>query len=118
MHDAFQRCFAEGAEKVVLVGTDCPGLSGRIMLRAFDELNQAPVVLGPARDGGYYLIGLTGIPPKLFEGIPWGTDQVLPLTLDLAKRLELPVTLLIPLDDVDRPEDLLKMEPRLKEGDK
>ncbi len=110
MHDAFQRCFAEGAEKVVLVGTDCPGLSGRIMLRAFDELNQAPVVLGPARDGGYYLIGLTGIPPKLFEGIPWGTEQVLPLTLDLAKRLELPVTLLIPLDDVDRPEDLEKID--------
>ncbi len=106
MHTALQRCFGEGAEKVVIVGTDCPGLSGRIMLRAFDELEQTPLVLGPARDGGYYLIGLTGVPPKLFEGIPWGTDKVLEMTLDLAKRLELPVTLLIPLDDVDCPDDL------------
>ena len=117
MHSAFQRCFSEGAEKVVIVGTDCPGLSGRIMLRAFDELDQAPLVLGPARDGGYYLIGLTGVPPKLFEGIPWGTDQVLRMTVDLAKRLELPVTLLIPLDDVDRPEDLEKTDLRYLEED-
>ncbi len=117
MHAAFQRCFGEGAEKVVIVGTDCPGLSGRIMLRAFDELDQTPLVLGPARDGGYYLIGLTGVPPKLFEGIPWGTDRVLEMTMDLAKRLELPVTLLIPLDDVDRPEDLQMTELRYLEED-
>lgn len=117
MHAAFQRCFGEGAEKVVIVGTDCPGLSGRIMLRAFDELDQAPLVLGPALDGGYYLIGLTGVPPKLFEGIPWGTDQVLRRTVDLAKRLELPVTLLIPLGDVDRPEDLKKTDLRYLEED-
>jgi rSAM/selenodomain-associated transferase 1 len=117
MHTAFQRCFSEGAGKVVIVGTDCPGLSGRIMLRAFDELDHAPLVLGPARDGGYYLIGLTGLPPKLFEGIPWGTDQVLQLTVNLAKRLELPVNLLIPLDDVDRPEDLEKTNLRYLEED-
>ena len=117
MHTALQRCFAEGAERVVIVGTDCPGLSGRIMLRAFDELEQAPLVLGPARDGGYYLIGLTGVPPKLFEGIPWGTDRVLEMTMDLAKRLELPLTLLIPLDDLDRPEDLEMIDVSPKEED-
>jgi glycosyltransferase A (GT-A) superfamily protein (DUF2064 family) len=61
---------------------------------------------GPAREGGHYLIGLTGVPPKLFEGIPWGTNRVLRSTVERAKRLELPLTLLIPLDDVDRPEDL------------
>jgi len=115
MHDAFQRCFGDGAEKVVIVGTDCPGLSARIMLHAFDGLDHRPLVLGPATDGGYYLIGLTGAPPKLFEGIPWGTDQVLPLTMELARRLELPATLLIPLNDVDRPEDLKKSKMYLEE---
>ncbi len=117
MHDALQRCFSEGAEKVVIAGTDCPGLTGRLMLRAFDELDQASLVLGPARDGGYYLIGLTGTPPKLFEGIPWGTDRVLELTLDLAKRLELAVSLLIPLDDIDRPEDLVSASLQYLEED-
>jgi len=95
-------------QNVILLGSDCPDISASLLQDALDSLHHHDMVIGPAHDGGYYLIGLTGVPPKLFEGIPWGTGQVLQLTVDLARRLELPVTLLVPLDDVDRPEDLEK----------
>lgn len=63
-------------------------------------------MLGPATDGGYYLIGLSRFVPQVFEAIDWGTDQVLQQTLDCAGRLQLRTTQLDPLSDVDRPEDL------------
>jgi uncharacterized protein len=104
------RAFTEGFQKdyrrIVLVGTDCPGLSAGLVRKAFTDLLQQYVVLGPANDGGYYLIGLQKPAPDLFEGIAWGTSEVLRSTLRIASNLELSVSLLEPLDDVDRPEDL------------
>lgn len=103
---AFSRAFAEGAEKVVIVGADCPGLSPEILGNAFAALNGHDLVLGPARDGGYYLVGLARPAPELFAGIPWGEDGVLAASLARAAGLNLSHQLLAPLSDLDRPEDL------------
>ncbi|MBW2307584.1 MAG: TIGR04283 family arsenosugar biosynthesis glycosyltransferase [Deltaproteobacteria bacterium] len=106
MARAFSEAFHEGMEQVVLVGTDIPGLTVDLMQRAFNELTCADVVLGPARDGGYYLIGLRRPIPQLFVDMPWGTDEVLEQTRRISDELGLSVTFLDFLDDVDRPEDL------------
>lgn len=106
MRQAFSASFAEGFQKVVIIGADCPALSPCILEEAFCQLAKAGVVIGPARDGGYYLLGLQLFLPELFTGIDWGTADVLSQTLKKAQRLEVTVKLLEPLADVDRPEDL------------
>ncbi|MBI5116021.1 TIGR04283 family arsenosugar biosynthesis glycosyltransferase [Candidatus Poribacteria bacterium] len=106
MAGAFSEAFAEGAEKVVLVGTDCPGLNVSIAEEAFRALRHSDVVLGPASDGGYYLIGLKRVTPQLFDGISWGATEVLEQTLKTANDLGLSTAFVSKLDDVDRVEDL------------
>jgi rSAM/selenodomain-associated transferase 2/rSAM/selenodomain-associated transferase 1 len=106
MSQAFNEAFSAGIGRVIIVGTDIPGLSGGLVQTACEALKENDVVLGPAKDGGYYLIGLRKPMPQLFGGIPWGTGEVLPKTLGIAADLKLQVFLLEPLDDVDRPEDL------------
>lgn len=103
---AFQETFQSGAKRVVTVGSDCPGLTPEILRQAFDGLVDHDLVLGPARDGGYYLIGLNRCLSPLFVDIPWGTDEVFIRTRDTAQRLDLSQYLLEPLDDIDRPQDL------------
>jgi glycosyltransferase A (GT-A) superfamily protein (DUF2064 family) len=73
---------------------------------AFDQLQHHSLVLGPARDGGYYLIGLREPQPRLFEGIPWSSATVLATTVERADQLGLMPAYLATLSDVDRPEDL------------
>ncbi len=96
---------------MVIIGSDIPELTADIIQRAFDELKTKDLVLGPAADGGYYLIGLhravfKPAGPPLFTGIRWGTDQVLKQTVTAAKKQGLRCILLETLKDVDRPEDL------------
>ena len=102
---------ARAAERspVVLLGADVPDLSVRHVAAAAAALvGGAEVVIGPAEDGGYYLLGLGATLPWLFEDMPWGTDAVLAITLRrLAERGIVPV-LLDTLADLDRPEDLLR----------
>lgn len=98
--------FEAGCTAVAVIGTDCPGLTRQMLADAFDCLTRADVVLGPAQDGGYYLIGMTRRIDGLFAGVPWGTERVLRITLAAADRLGLIVALLPTLGDVDRPEDL------------
>ncbi len=105
MRDAFNALLADGSS-AVLIGTDSPGLSPRILGDAFEALDTADLVLGPATDGGYYLIGLRRPAPALFERMPWGTAAVREETLARAARLGLRVRLLEELDDVDEPADL------------
>jgi rSAM/selenodomain-associated transferase 2/rSAM/selenodomain-associated transferase 1 len=106
MAGALRQGFQEGMEKVVIVGTDCPGLSEDLAQQAFARLDQSEVALGPAKDGGYYLIGLRRPVEELFRGVPWGTGGVLAKTREIARNLDLRVSLLESLSDVDRPEDL------------
>ena len=106
MTHAFRNAFQSGAERVVIVGSDSPGLPVDYLAQAFRFLEEAPLVIGPARDGGYYLVGLRRPCPELFESIPWSTAEVLPRTLDRAARLGLSVRLLPEYFDVDRPADL------------
>jgi len=90
----------------VIVGTDCPWLAPRHFEEAIARLGEVDVVIGPALDGGYYLLGLRRIVPEIFRGIPWGTARVLDSTREVIERLDLRLSLLDPLGDVDLPEDL------------
>ncbi|MEH1808770.1 TIGR04282 family arsenosugar biosynthesis glycosyltransferase [Nostoc sp.] len=102
LFDAFQ----SGAKKVIIIGTDCPGVNAQILATAFEKLHDFDLVLGPAIDGGYYLIALRQPIPELFVNIEWGTAQVFQTTVDIAQKLNLSYVNLSPLADVDRPEDL------------
>jgi rSAM/selenodomain-associated transferase 2/rSAM/selenodomain-associated transferase 1 len=108
---AFDEAFGAGIEAVVIVGSDIPEISTDIIQQAFEVLQKNDLVLGPAHDGGYYLIGMQRAAalraiPQLFEGIKWGSSAVLAQTLQIAKTLGLSFVLLESLTDVDRPEDL------------
>ena len=103
---AFAEAFREGTQRTVIIGTDCPEITPKLVRESFDRLAGCDVVLGPATDGGYYLIGLRRPSPELFAGIPWGSQRVFQDTLLRADELSLEVSLLKTLSDVDRPEDL------------
>lgn len=107
---AFRNSFNSGVDKVAIVGTDCPALTAAILAEAFAQLSQHDLVLGPAKDGGYYLIGLCRSHPELFQGIEWGTDEVFAKTRAIAQNLNLNIAYLATLADVDRPEDLLGLD--------
>jgi len=104
MNQAFAQAFASGMAPVVLIGTDCPGLTEGGLRQAFLSLQESDLVLGPALDGGYYLIGLNEPRPFLFDDIAWGTPSVLEQTL--AKANPLNTSQLAALHDIDRPQDL------------
>lgn len=109
---AFARAFGQGEDKVVVVGTDCPDLTTAHIHRAFELLDESDLVLGPAEDGGYYLLGLNRLENNLFASIPWGTAEVLQVTLYKARLLGLKTILLEQLSDVDRPGDLRRLRKR------
>jgi uncharacterized protein len=98
---------AAGADRVAIVGTDTPHVPQASYLRAFALLDEADVVLGPALDGGYYLVAAKTSRPELFVGVPMGTEMVLAETLARAASARLVVVLLPPLRDLDRVEDLV-----------
>ncbi len=106
MKRAFSEAFQQGLNRVVIIGSDCPGITKVTARTAFELLGQFDVVLGPANDGGYYLIGLCRETEQLFRDIPWGTSEVRARTVEIASQLGLRVVHLEPLDDVDRAEDL------------
>lgn len=105
--------FQNSAEYVIIIGTDCPGVNEQILATAFKQLQIFDLVLGPAIDGGYYLIGLRQVIPELFSHIAWGTAQVYQQTLEIALKLNLSFFHLPTLADVDRPEDLAIWEQTL-----
>ena len=115
MQRAFEDAFGFGAAAAVIIGTDIPDITGADIQKAFDALRQKNMVLGPAKDGGYYLIGLqkNAFSPAfgdLFAGIKWGERDVLKKTLKIATGLGLSYSLLKEMDDVDRPEDIFIWE--------
>jgi rSAM/selenodomain-associated transferase 1 len=94
-----------GADAVVLVGADGPTLPLAFIGRAFEELQRADVVLGPATDGGYYLIGCARRVPPVFDGVEWGTSRVLTQTMAQLPAPDWRLSLLPPWYDVDTPAD-------------
>jgi rSAM/selenodomain-associated transferase 1 len=115
--DAFARAFRRGAVRVAIVGSDVPGVTRDTALGALAALDEADVVLGPAEDGGYYLIALRAPHPELVRGIDWSTFAVLGQTLARAAVVGLAVRRLETLRDVDTLDDLRAawpaLEPRL-----
>lgn len=103
---AFRSSFARGYDAVMIVGTDCPDLTTAVLAEGFVGLQNQVLTIGPAIDGGYYLIGLQRLVPELFEGIAWSTPTVLSETLKIIDRLQLKVLLLPCLRDIDVPQDL------------
>lgn len=119
MSAALANAFQEGYASVVIIGSDIPDIASDIVQQAFKRLHHDDLVLGPAGDGGFYLIGIQLAAwhqgcAGLLEGISWGTDQVLSQTLDGAEKLGLGYALLDRLQDVDRPEDLAVWNQTLK----
>jgi rSAM/selenodomain-associated transferase 2/rSAM/selenodomain-associated transferase 1 len=105
MRHAVASALKQGCRQAVLMGTDVPSVKTDHLRAAFDLLENSDVVLGPSRDGGYWLIGLRR-PADLFTGIAWGTDRVLEQTLAAARRLKLRTALLPPLRDIDHASDV------------
>lgn len=109
MAHAFEHAL-ESAKAAVIIGTDCPALTKDIVAEAFAALESgSDVVLGPAEDGGYYLIGLKHAAPELFAGIEWGGDRVFVDTIAKLEQAQLSCHALPTLWDVDRPEDLQRL---------
>lgn len=109
---AFGELLAGPDDRAVIVGADCPDLAPVVIRRAFEALGRQDVVLGPAEDGGYYLIGLRRRVPALFEGVHWGGGTVLAETLERARHAGLGVELLVTLGDIDTPEDVVRFVAR------
>lgn len=103
---AFAHHFSRGDAPVIAIGADAPGVTAAVIHDALRSLRDADVVVGPAVDGGYYLIGLTRPAPELFQGIPWSTEGVLGTTRARCGDLGLRVTMLTLLRDLDTAEDL------------
>ncbi len=96
---------AAGFARTLIIGTDCPDLTLADLREAREALSSNDLVLGPAEDGGYWLIGMRRCHAELFRSIPWGTDQVLAVTLERARAAGLTVELLRTLADVDTAAD-------------
>jgi len=110
----FYGAFRREVLRVVVVGCDSPTLPLEVVDDAFEDLARVDVTLGPAADGGYYLIGARLFLPDLFRAISWGTEDVLRQTRDVLDRLGHRYHLLVPWYDVDRPGDLEKLREEIR----
>ena len=106
---AFQEALEPGPGRMVVIGSDSPQLPVQWVARAFEELESHELIIGPARDGGYYLLGVRRVHPFLFEEIPWGTSQVYRETVRRARRQGVSIASLPALDDVDVEESVARL---------
>ncbi|MDF1559591.1 MAG: TIGR04282 family arsenosugar biosynthesis glycosyltransferase [Bacteroidales bacterium] len=108
MSNAFMESFSKGYERTVLIGSDCFELTPEVINKAFESLRNSDCVIGPATDGGYYLIGLRRAIPELFLGITWGSSEVLNQTIHIMDHRAISYSMIDALNDVDRLEDVMK----------
>ena len=106
MQNAFSTLFKEGYNQVVIIGSDCPELTTAIIEDAFEMVKQNDLVIGPANDGGYYLLGMKKLYPQLFKNVQWSTEKVLAKTLAASTSAGLSCSLLPQLTDIDIEADL------------
>jgi uncharacterized protein len=116
MLNAFSDEFAAGASRVVIIGSDCLTIQPDHLKQAFRTLDEHDVVIGPATDGGYYLLGMNQLHPFLFQNKPWSQPELLDQTLDDLKQYRLTYTLLEELSDIDEWDDYVKGEGRGMKG--
>ncbi|MDG1277213.1 MAG: TIGR04282 family arsenosugar biosynthesis glycosyltransferase [Algoriphagus sp.] len=112
MRNAFETVFSEGYDHVVIIGTDCVDLKPAHIQKAFKKLSQNDAVLGPALDGGYYLLGLKKLIPEIFEEIDWSTNQVLNQTKSKLQELNFSIGIIDTLSDIDNIADWEKVKGR------
>jgi len=108
MKNAFSYIFDKEYEKAIIIGTDCFEISAAVIMNAFIHLNNHDIVIGPATDGGYYLLGMKQVHAELFQNIYWSTSNVLQQTLAVCIDQNLSVHLLTELSDIDIEKDLDK----------
>ena len=106
MQAAFRQAFDKGFKKVVIIGSDCPEISTSLLRQAFVQLKTHEAVIGPAADGGYYLLGMSQFFPKLFELKEWSTASVYARTAEQLRNKEISYALLPKLNDIDTEADL------------
>ena len=110
MMNAFHYAFQNNFSKAIIIGTDCPELTEKIISKAFNMLDEYDVVIGPCADGGYYLLGMKVMHEQLFTAIEWSTNKVLQTTIERCKANHLSYFLLKELHDVDEEKDLKYMK--------
>jgi len=110
---AFAELLASPADRVVIIGADCPWITPALIERAFEALERADAAIAPAQDGGYVLVGLRHPAPALFRGIDWGTGRVHAQTMERARGAGVGVETLETLADLDTPADLVRTLVRL-----
>ncbi|WP_223550566.1 TIGR04282 family arsenosugar biosynthesis glycosyltransferase [Aestuariivivens sp. NBU2969] len=124
MKNAFKKGFEKGYERIVLIGSDLPDISYKIIKEGIDLLNEFDVVFGPAKDGGYYLIGLTKMHNFIFENKPWSQQNLMEETLKELNIQNIAYSTLSTLNDIDTIDDLfasnfyeqnLKLQEKLKQ---
>jgi glycosyltransferase A (GT-A) superfamily protein (DUF2064 family) len=105
MKNAFDQTFRDGAVHSIIIGTDVPELDAEMVLRSFEVFPKHDIVIGPSRDGGYYLLGMSTPTKRIFDGIAWSAQTVFQETVDRVNALELSYSCLPVLDDIDTMED-------------
>lgn len=108
MKQAFREQFALGADRVVIIGSDCLDLKPHHLQEAFQQLQQHDVVLGPSTDGGYYLLGMNILYEAIFDGMPWSQPELMEKTKAVLAKNNISYALLEPLTDIDEWEDYNK----------
>lgn len=106
MFEAFKEVFDKGYQKAALVGADIPDLSASIILSAMNILSDNDLVYGPAKDGGYYLVGMSRLIREVFEDVPWSSDQTLKKSILKAEQYNYSVDFTETLSDIDTIDDL------------
>jgi len=118
MKNGFVDAFADGNERVIIIGSDSPDLPPSILREAFDGLSIHDVVIGPSRDGGYYLIGFKKdtFLPSIFDNIPWSTPSVFSATMAILHNSALDVYMLTEWNDIDTVDDIKQLILRSSPG--
>ena len=113
LNDAFKTVFQKGFKKLIVLGTDCADLTSEIIDEAYNKLENNDVVIGPAEDGGYYLLGMTHYIPSIFENKSWSTEHLLTETIQTLKEENKSYHLLETLSDIDNIKDLKNTKNKL-----
>jgi len=114
LEHAFRKTFQAGYREIVVIGTDTPWMGAARLRAAFAGLRTKNIVIGPAEDGGYYLLGMNTFVPEVFHKIPWSTERVLKTTMGAIAHTQVSIKMLRVDFDLDRPTDLLKVRQLLK----